>query len=200
VIVLKKCRLEFGNVPDSAFPRKNQKIGQNSRLPTWREMNWDTSPEAEAVLFRLWRETPAWRKLEMMDSLNQGARQLALIGLRKRFPDASPAELQRRLATILLGERDGRPGLRPTLFLKENNLANSEALQVTLQVTSALDELGISYVIGGSLASIIHGMLRTTMDVDIVADLLSDQVTPFVNQLQETFYIDETAVRQAGDA
>ncbi|MCC6607974.1 MAG: hypothetical protein IT327_32510 [Anaerolineae bacterium] len=67
-------------------------------------MNWDTSPEAEAVLFKLWRETPAWRKLEMMESLNQGARQLALMGLRQRFPGASPEELQRRLASILLGE------------------------------------------------------------------------------------------------
>ena len=25
-------------------------------LPTWREMNMDTSPEAEAVLFKLWRD------------------------------------------------------------------------------------------------------------------------------------------------
>lgn len=81
-----------------------QKSARKPRLPTWREMNWDTSPETEAVLFKLWRETPAWRKLEMMESLNQGARQLALMGLRKRFPDASPEELQRRLASILLGE------------------------------------------------------------------------------------------------
>lgn len=81
-----------------------QKSALRPRLPTWREMNWDTSPEAEAVLFKLWRETPAWRKLEMMESLNQGARQLALMGLRQRFPGASPEELQRRLASILLGE------------------------------------------------------------------------------------------------
>jgi len=90
--------------PDAALSPNNQKSASNPRLPTWREMNWDTSPEAEAVLFKLWRETPAWRKLEMMDNLNQTARQLALMGLRKRFPDASPAELQRRLASILLGE------------------------------------------------------------------------------------------------
>jgi hypothetical protein len=67
-------------------------------------MNWDTSPEAEVVLFKLWRETPAWRKLEMMEGLNHTARQLAVMGLRKRFPDASPEELKWRLATIVLGE------------------------------------------------------------------------------------------------
>ena len=47
-------------------------------LPTWREMNRDTTPEAEAVLIRLWRETPAWRKWELMEDLNRAARELAL--------------------------------------------------------------------------------------------------------------------------
>lgn len=74
------------------------------RLPTWREMNLDTSPEAEAILFKLWRETPTWRKLELMEDMNRTARHLALIGLRRRHPNASPKELNRRLADILLGE------------------------------------------------------------------------------------------------
>ena len=84
-------------------PEPGTTVGKR-RLPSWREMNWDTSPEAEVVLFKLWRETPAWRKLEMMEGLNQMVRQLALMGLRRRFPDASPEELRRRLASIILGD------------------------------------------------------------------------------------------------
>ncbi len=84
--------------------QKEPAINGKNRLPSWREMNQDTSPEAEAVLFKLWRETPGWRKLEMMEGLNRTARQLALVGLRRRFPEASQAELRRRLAGILLGE------------------------------------------------------------------------------------------------
>ncbi len=83
--------------------RKNNMAVPNKHLPTWREMNMDTSPEAEAVLFALWRETPGWRKLEMMAQLNKMARQLALAGLKRRHPDASPEELRRRLADLLLG-------------------------------------------------------------------------------------------------
>ncbi len=45
----------------------------------------------------------------------------------------------------------------------------SEPVAVTLQVTSALENLGVPYVIGGSMASTAHGRIRTTMDVDIVA-------------------------------
>jgi hypothetical protein len=83
---------------------KDAELTDERRLPSWREMNQDTSPEAEAVLFKLWREAPAWRKWEMMESLNRDARQLALMGLRQRFPSAAPDELRRRLATIVLGE------------------------------------------------------------------------------------------------
>ncbi|MCA9974282.1 MAG: hypothetical protein KC413_00975 [Anaerolineales bacterium] len=81
-----------------------QKTNNERRLPSRREMNWDTSPEAETILFRLWREAPAWRKLEMMEGLNRAARELALMGLQQRFPNASTQELRRRLAQMTLGE------------------------------------------------------------------------------------------------
>lgn len=76
-------------------------------------------------------------------------------------------------------------------------MIDSEALQVTLLVTNLLDELGVPYVIGGSMASIIHGMLRTTMDVDIVADMRPEQVSLFVAGLQDAFYADEQMIRKA---
>ena len=76
-------------------------------------------------------------------------------------------------------------------------MVNSEAINVTLLVTDVLDELSIPYVIGGSVASIIHGMLRTTMDVDIVADLQSAHVQPFAAAFQDAFYADEQMIQQA---
>jgi len=78
-------------------------MNENKKLPTWREMNMDTTPEVEEVLFKMWRETPAWRKWQMMDDLNQSAKQLAQIGLKKRHPNASSEEIRRRLADMVLG-------------------------------------------------------------------------------------------------
>jgi len=63
----------------------------------------DTRPEAEAVLIALLREAPTWRKVQMVDQLNQTVRMLALSGLQKRHPAATPQELRRRLADLLLG-------------------------------------------------------------------------------------------------
>ncbi len=76
-------------------------------------------------------------------------------------------------------------------------MANTEAVRITLLVTRVLDELGIPYVIGGSMASILHGMLRTTMDVDIVADIQPSQVDPFVTAFQDAFYADDLMIRRA---
>ena len=63
----------------------------------------DTRPEAEAVLIKLLRQAPPWRKLHMVGQLNQTVRTLALSGLRARHPEAPPQELRRRLADLLLG-------------------------------------------------------------------------------------------------
>jgi hypothetical protein len=64
----------------------------------------DTHPKMEALQIQLLRATPPWRKMELLAELNRAARELALAGLRKRFPEASEGELQRRLADLLLGE------------------------------------------------------------------------------------------------
>ena len=64
----------------------------------------DTAPEAEAVLIRLLRQAPTWRKLEMVDQLNRSVKLLALTGLRQRFPLEDDERIRRRLADLLLGE------------------------------------------------------------------------------------------------
>lgn len=51
----------------------------------------------------------------------------------------------------------------------------AESLTITLQVAEILDRLGVSYAIGGSLASAVHGVIRATLDADLVADLRIEQ-------------------------
>ena len=64
----------------------------------------DTHPKMEALQIQLLREVPAWRKMEMWVSLNDAAQELALAGLRRRYPNISQKDLRRRLADILLGK------------------------------------------------------------------------------------------------
>lgn len=63
----------------------------------------DTSPDAEAVLIRLLREAPPWRKLEMVGQMNEAVKTMMRSMLKERFPQDTPETLQRRLADLLLG-------------------------------------------------------------------------------------------------
>jgi hypothetical protein len=49
------------------------------------------------------QQAPVWRRLEIVAQMNETVRLLVLSGLRQRHPHATPEELRRRMADILLG-------------------------------------------------------------------------------------------------
>jgi hypothetical protein len=76
-------------------------------------------------------------------------------------------------------------------------MATTEPIEVTLAVTSVLERLEVEYVVGGSLATSLHGIPRATLDVDVVADLRMAHLDPFVAALKESFFVDADMVREA---
>jgi hypothetical protein len=72
-----------------------------------------------------------------------------------------------------------------------------EQIAVTMIVVDALEDLSVPYAIGGSFASALHGVMRATMDVDLVADLQQEDVAPFVQALGDAFYADAEMMRGA---
>ncbi|MCI0579452.1 MAG: hypothetical protein L0331_25035 [Chloroflexi bacterium] len=68
---------------------------------------------------------------------------------------------------------------------------------VASAVTAVLEALEIPYVIGGSVASIVHGLIRNTVDIDLVAALKPEHVAPFVSGVKDSFYVDAYSVQQA---
>jgi len=65
------------------------------------------------------------------------------------------------------------------------------------RILEVLDLLEIPYQVVGSLASSIHGIPRSTMDVDLVADLRADQVEEFTARLKADFYADPEMIKEA---
>ncbi len=63
----------------------------------------DTHPAAERVQIEILRAMPSWRKFQLLNGMIRAGRELALAGLRRRFPQATELELRRRLATMWLG-------------------------------------------------------------------------------------------------
>jgi hypothetical protein len=73
----------------------------------------------------------------------------------------------------------------------------AEPLAVTLQVIDALDMLNVPYWIGGSLAVAVHGVARSTLDTDLVADLRIEQAELFAGTLEPAFYLDIEMIMDA---
>jgi hypothetical protein len=71
----------------------------------------------------------------------------------------------------------------------------AEPIRVTLLVIKALNDLGIPYFVGGSLASAVHGVARATMDVDLIADVRAEHAQPLVDALGPDFYADADMIR-----
>ena len=72
-----------------------------------------------------------------------------------------------------------------------------EAARITLLVTNVLEQIGIPYALGGSLASSVHGVMRSTLDVDIVADMRLEHIQPLVAALSKEFYADDEMMKDA---
>ncbi len=70
-------------------------------------------------------------------------------------------------------------------------------LDILLFVAGVFDEIGARYVVVGSFASSVRGMVRATNDVDIVADLRGEQMSAFIARVKDEFYVSEPSVRRA---
>lgn len=73
----------------------------------------------------------------------------------------------------------------------------TEPIQVTLLITNILENLQIPYFIGGSMATAVHGVARSTMDVDLIIDMKPHQIAGFMDALGKEFYADEEIIRDS---
>ena len=67
-------------------------------------------------------------------------------------------------------------------------MSTQEAYQVALLVVATLEQLRIRYEVCGSLASSLHGVPRSTLDADIVADLTPESARQFAAAIGPDFY------------
>lgn len=63
----------------------------------------DTHPTIEALQMDKIRRTPPWKKMAVVDSLNETIRTLAISGIQQRHPTATPEQVRRMLSEMLLG-------------------------------------------------------------------------------------------------
>jgi len=72
-----------------------------------------------------------------------------------------------------------------------------DALDVALAVARAVESVGGSYFVGGSVASSLQGEPRATNDIDIVVELPLGRISDFVAALGGDFEVDMEMLRDA---
>lgn len=63
----------------------------------------DTHPKMEQMQIEIIRRMPPWRKMAILDGLNETVKTLALAGIKQRNAGATPEQIQRMLAELMLG-------------------------------------------------------------------------------------------------
>jgi hypothetical protein len=76
-------------------------------------------------------------------------------------------------------------------------MTSPDIIEIALKAVKVFETLGIEYFIGGSLASSAFGTARATLDIDIIAGVNPEHITPLIELLREEFYIDEQMIRDA---
>ncbi|NLS79066.1 MAG: nucleotidyltransferase family protein [Chloroflexi bacterium] len=160
-------------------------------------LSQDTAPEIEALQLELQRRMAPWRKMALLGDMHASLATLALAGLRQLHPAEPLQTLERRLADALLGAEIAKQAYGSVGAEGRAQEMATSFTEVVLRVTGILEGLGIAYAIGGSVASAIHGVVRSTLDIDIVADLQRGREGELLGALGEEFYADGESIREA---
>ena len=77
------------------------------------------------------------------------------------------------------------------------DVTEADSLAAAADIAEVLEALHVPYVIGGSLASMLHGVRRLTDDVDVAIALDAWQVDALANALPHDFVVGLESIREA---
>ncbi len=156
----------------------------------------DTHPRIKQMLIERQRKMSDAEKWQRVTELTQMVELMARADVREQCPEATERECQLRVAARRLPADVMRKafGYDDT---KGNLLMLPEPIVATSLVIRVLEQQGIVYWIGGSMASSKYGDQRSTQDVDIVAKMRAEHVPALAEAWQQHFYVDEELMYDA---
>ena len=160
----------------------------------------DTSYAAEQVQIGIFRRRGTAGRGDLWLNLSQNVRWLAWNGLRQRHPESGRREQALLFLALCYGAQLAqavRNDLLSKAFREEDLMNSDDIFSTILKVADVLEELGIKYLIAGSVASSVHGVPRATADVDLVADFKPEQVDRFIARLEAEYYLSKPAMLEA---
>jgi len=76
-------------------------------------------------------------------------------------------------------------------------MSNPQEIMVLADFVSILEQLGIAYTVGGSLASSVYGAVRFTQDADLTVEPFENNAQKLLELLKPGYYVSKDAVSNA---
>jgi hypothetical protein len=169
-----------------------------------RTQSIDTHPDVERVLIALLRQASSQKRFQSVQALTRSGIWANVHSWLQHHPEASPQEAAVHYVASAYGDHFARLVQDRLVWQEHWQVQPIDLLAVLEPILCVLASAGISYYLGGSLASSLHGMPQLAQDIDLVVHprSRSGSSKKLWNEMcvaahLERYVIDEEAMQQS---
>jgi len=162
-----------------------------------RTQSIDTTPEVERLQVARIRSFSPARKFASVRSWTHTLTSANLHAMRSGTPESNERDIAVRFVTREYGKAlatDFQTAVeqRPEWTIQEHDLPVA-----MIPIIEVFECLGVRYYLSGSIACSVYGLPRGAQDIDVVADIQAEHVSPLVKHLQGAYTINAQALHDA---
>lgn len=150
---------------------------------TYATLAEDTPLEVEQLYLASLRRAGITKRIAIASTHTKRMQQLSLNGFKRR--DRHAEIIRQKFAQVLLGIDPGFAlGGEPSVW------ADNDPFDLACELHSILERLGVDYFVTGGVAACCHGEPRATVDLDLVVQIQSKDISALGKALENAgFYV-----------
>lgn len=155
-----------------------------------RTQSADTTLDAERMMIKLIRDAPMSKRFKLVQSLTQSVLWPHIHSWLERHKEASEADAAVHLISRWYGFAIAQ---RVQTALDQRagwHIQPADLLAAILPALHVFEDIQVTYYVGGSVASSLHGMQQAAQDIDLVVDLHEQSISSLLALLRQNYILD----------
>jgi hypothetical protein len=162
-----------------------------------RTQSIDTTPEVERLQIARIRSFSPARKFASVRSWTYTLTSANLHAMRSGTTEANERDIAVRFVTREYGGALAADFQAAVEQLPEWTIQEHDLQVAMIPVIEALEHLDLRYYLSGSIACSVYGLPRGAQDIDLVADIQAEHVSPLVKHLPGAYIVNKQACYDA---